>query len=69
MTEQEQAEAGIRPGLVRLHLWLVPVVAACWYLAGLAWPGVLPAVEPFYPGCLASALIWVVGWVMGGKPA
>ncbi len=57
----------IRPGLVRLHLWLVPAAAAGWYLLGLWLPGRLPAIEPFYPGCLVSGLIWSAGWISGRR--
>jgi SSS family solute:Na+ symporter len=51
----------IRSSMVTLHLVLVPVFTACWYLFNHYMPGLLPAIEPFYPGCAVSALIWGTG--------
>lgn len=53
--------ARIPPGLMRLHLAVVPLVSALWYLSGRYLTDVLPAIEPFYPGCLASMTIWLAG--------
>ncbi|HSH09160.1 MAG TPA: hypothetical protein VK995_02145, partial [Oceanipulchritudo sp.] len=53
----------ISPFLVRVHLAAVPALSACWYLTSHYIPGSLPAVEPFYPGCAASAIIWLTGWL------
>jgi SSS family solute:Na+ symporter len=61
------SSAGVAPripsGFVVVHLVVVPLVSSCWYLAGRLFPDSLPAVEAFYPGCLASALIWICGLV------
>lgn len=51
----------IAPRLVALHLVAVPGVSAAWYLVGRYNPDLLPALEAFYPGCLASGLIWLTG--------
>lgn len=51
----------IAPGLVALHLVAVPGVSSVWYLISRYSPDLLPPVEAFYPGCLASAAIWVIG--------
>jgi SSS family solute:Na+ symporter len=57
--------AGVFPripsGWVALHLVAVPLVSAVWYLLEYLQPGTLPGIEPFYPGCAASALIWSAG--------
>lgn len=47
--------------LVNLHLVAVPVFTACWYIGSRFFPGHLPQIEPFYPGCACSALIWLAG--------
>ncbi len=50
------------PGrFVYIHLIAVPVFTASWYLAGQLFPGHLPGIEPFYPGCAVSLLIWLAG--------
>jgi len=63
------SSVGLAPRIPRLfgtiHLVVVPLVSGSWYLAGLAFPGSLPAVEAFYPGCAASAILWTVGMVAG----
>lgn len=47
-----------------LHLALVPLASLSWYLAGrFAFPP-LASIEPFYPGMLLSALIWILGWTI-----
>jgi len=43
------------------HLVVVPLVSLGWYLTGRLAPGLLPELEPFYPGCVASAVIWIAG--------
>lgn len=47
--------------LVVLHLALVPCFTGLWYLISNYIPGMLPAIEPFYPGCGLSAAIWIAG--------
>jgi SSS family solute:Na+ symporter len=51
----------IAPALMRFHLAAVPLVSAAWYLTGRYIYEALPAIEPFYPGCAASAVIWAAG--------
>jgi len=53
----------VSPVLVRLHLAAVPAISAAWYLVSHYMPGTLPAVEPFSPGCAASGIIWLAGWL------
>jgi hypothetical protein len=36
-------------------------VSATWYLINHDKPEWLPHMEPFYPGCIASGLIWAGG--------
>jgi SSS family solute:Na+ symporter len=59
------SSAGVFPvissRLVGLHLVVVPAVSAAWYLINHDRPEWLPHVEPFYPGCIASGLIWTGG--------
>jgi hypothetical protein len=56
-------------GFAVVHLALVPAVAGGWYLLGSAFPDTLPAIEAFYPGCAASALIWLAGMVSRSRLA
>ncbi|MEX0322827.1 MAG: sodium:solute symporter [Puniceicoccaceae bacterium] len=51
----------IPSSIVVLHMVLVPASTVCWYLINHYIPDLLPAIEPFYPGCAVSALIWGVG--------
>lgn len=68
------SSAGVVPCVPRpfavAHLLVVPMVAGGWYLAGQVFPGCLPAIEAFYPGCAASVLIWAAGLLTRrGSPA
>lgn len=64
------SSAGVVPRIPRrfavVHLALVPAVAGGWYLLRVAFPDTLPAIEAFYPGCAASALIWLAGLAARG---
>jgi SSS family solute:Na+ symporter len=63
------SSAGVLPRIPRVfavaHLAFVPLVAGGWYMLGQVFPGSLPSIEAFYPGCLASALIWLAGLIVG----
>jgi SSS family solute:Na+ symporter len=67
------SSVGLVPRIPRrigtFHLVAVPLVSSSWYLAGIVFPASLPTIEAFYPGCVASALIWMAGlWRgRGGK--
>ncbi len=62
------SSAGIFPGIpprwAAFHLVSVPLVSVAWYLLDHYNPGLLPRIEPFYPGCAASALIWLSGYTV-----
>lgn len=53
----------IPPAFVVCHLVAVPAVSTVWYLFCQYIPESLPAIESFYPGCVASAIIWIAGLV------
>lgn len=53
----------ISRSLVAMHLVMVPASTATWYLLDHYMPGSLPAIEPFYPGCAVSVLIWGIGMI------
>ena len=59
------SSAGLVPVIstkwVRLHLVAVPLFTAAWYLVNRFFPGYLVEIEPFYPGCACSAVIWLAG--------
>jgi SSS family solute:Na+ symporter len=57
----------VAAGYASLHLVAVPLVSSAWYLAGRWMPDLLPPVEAFYPGCMASALIWGAG-LLASRP-
>jgi SSS family solute:Na+ symporter len=44
-----------------VHLAAVPLVTGAWYCGMLLLPGKMPSIEPFYPGCAASCIIWALG--------
>ena len=52
---------------VAAHLLAVPAVSIVWYLFGYYSPGTLPHIEPFYPGCAASVLLWSCGLLAPGR--
>ena len=66
------SSAGVMPripaGFVKVHLVAVPAVTAAWYILAESFPGQLPAMEPFYPGCIASGVIWLTGSILGRRP-
>jgi len=53
--------ARIPRGHVVVHLVMVPAVTSAWYLLAASLPAAIGDIEPFYPGCLTSALIWIIG--------
>ena len=59
------SSAGVAPkipsGFVIVHLVAVPVITAIWYALAKFFPETMPGIEPFYPGCVSSVLIWIAG--------
>lgn len=59
------SSAGVAPRipsrLVGFHLVAVPLATAAWYLLADSFPHWIMQIEPFYPGCLVSVVIWTYG--------